>query len=89
MKGNLIQYHSIAWHGFQNKFLAENDSHKRYEVWTSFSIDKITDGVAKMERKIEMKKGLKEKQMAVEIEKYKEMLELKQVDNTETDKLST
>lgn len=42
-----------------------------------------------MERKIEMKKGLKEKQMAVEIEKYKEMLELKQVDNTETDKLST
>ena len=34
-----------------------------------------------------MKKGLKEKQMEVEIDKYKTMLELKQNDNGEKDKL--
>mmetsp|Transcript_28149 Transcript_28149/g.24879 ORF Transcript_28149/g.24879 Transcript_28149/m.24879 type:complete len:134 (-) Transcript_28149:86-487(-) len=34
-----------------------------------------------MERKVGMKKGLKEKQMEVEVDKYKTMLELKQNDN--------
>ena len=41
-----------------------------------------------MERKIDIKKGLKEKQMAVEIDKYKDMLELKGNDQ-EAKKLST
>jgi hypothetical protein len=33
-----------AWSEFQTKFLSENDSYKRYEVWCSFSGEKIRDG---------------------------------------------
>jgi hypothetical protein len=40
-----------------------------------------------MERKIEMKKGLKEKQMSVELDKLKTMLELKETDNSQVQKL--
>jgi hypothetical protein len=40
-----------------------------------------------MERKIEMKKGLKEKQMSVELDKLKTMLELKETDNSQVLKL--
>ena len=42
-----------------------------------------------MERKVEMKKGIKEKQMAVEIDKYKTMLELKETDNSQVAKLES
>jgi hypothetical protein len=40
-----------------------------------------------MERKVEMKKGLKEKQMSVELDKLKTMLELKETDNSQVQKL--
>jgi hypothetical protein len=42
-----------------------------------------------MERKIEMKKGLKEKQMSVELDKLKTMLELKETDNSQVQKLES
>jgi len=42
-----------------------------------------------MERKVDMKKGLKEKQMEVEVDKYRTMLELKQSDTGERDRIET
>lgn len=83
---NVNEYLS-AWGEFQNKFISETDSYKRYEVWCSFSGEKIKDGWSKIERKVDMKKGLKEKQLEVELDKYKTMLELKETDNSEQVKL--
>jgi hypothetical protein len=40
-----------------------------------------------MERKIGMKKELKEKQLEMEVEKFKSMLELKETDNGDKDHL--
>lgn len=86
---NSIDEYVKEWGKFQNKFLDETDSYKKYEVWCKFSQEKIQDGCSKMERKVEMKKVLKEKQMAVEIDKYKTMLELKETDNSQVAKLES
>lgn len=86
---NTIDEYVKQWGEFQNKFIKETDSYKKYEVWCKFSQEKIQDGCTKMERKVEMKKGLKEKQMAVEIDKYKTMLELKETDNSQVAKLES
>ena len=32
------------WGKFQNKFIEETDSYKKYEVWCKFSQEKIQDG---------------------------------------------
>jgi hypothetical protein len=82
-----IDEYMKAWMGFQDKFLSENESFKRYEVWCKFSQEKIIDGCSKMERKIGMKKELKEKQLEMEVEKFKSMLELKETDNGDKDHL--
>lgn len=82
-----VKEYLAAWSEFQTKFLSESDSYKRYEVWCSFSGEKIRDGWSKIERKVDMKKGLKEKQLEVELDKYKTMLELKESDTGEQDKL--
>lgn len=84
---NSIDEYIKEWGEFHLKFLNETDSYKKYEVWCKFSQDKIKDGWAKMERKVEMKKGLKEKQMSVELDKLKTMLELKETDNSQVQKL--
>ena len=62
-----VEEYLNSWGALQDKFVAENDSFKRYEVWCSFSKEKIAEGCSKILRKLEMKKGLKEKQMEVEL----------------------
>lgn len=84
---NTIEEYLQAWIVLQDKFVAENDSFKRYEVWCNFSKEKLAEGCAKILRKIDMKKGLKEKHMEVELNRLNSMLELKKGDTEEREKV--
>lgn len=39
-----IEEYMKSWSMFQNKFISEHDSFKRFEVWSNFSMDKLIDG---------------------------------------------
>lgn len=39
-----IEEYMRNWSMFQNKFISEHDSFKRFEVWCNFSMDKLIDG---------------------------------------------
>ena len=82
-----VEEYMKTWNLFQTKFLNESDSYKKYEVWANFSQDKISDGCIKLVRKLDMKSGLKEKQLEMEVNKLQTMLELKENDTGDRNKL--
>lgn len=85
---NSIEEYLSAWGALQAKFFSENDSYKRFEVWCSFSNQKINEGCSKMMRKLDMKKDLKEKQLEVELNKLNSIIDMNKGSAEEKDKLS-
>ncbi len=90
-----IDEYMKAWSEFQDLFLSQSGNLEKYssiswyKIWWSFSQEKINDGWSRIERKVNMKSGLKEKQMEVEIDKYKTMMELKSTNPKEIEGLQS
>ena len=76
-----------GWRQFYAAFMQQSDSFKKFEVWSEFSIDHMQDGVARINKKLDAKKELKEKQLELEYNKLKTEFELKQSDTSKVDSL--
>ena len=74
---NTVEEYLQVWNQFQDKFLEETDSYKRFEVWCKFSKDKIVEKCSKIAKKQKMKEELKVKQMENEVGSLKSKLEIK------------
>jgi hypothetical protein len=80
-----VEEYISAWKQFQDKFLSENESYKKYEVWSNFSLETIHDGINRITKKADVKRELKDKQLELEYNKLKTEFELKTSDATEVD----
>lgn len=47
-----VEEYLQAWKDLKDKFVNENESYKKYEVWAEFSLENIQSGVSKIERKL-------------------------------------
>lgn len=82
-----VEEYMKVWGEFQDKFLNETDSYKKYEVWCDFSKDKVVEKCGKIAKKGKMKEDLKVKQMENEVNTLKSKLELKDTDSGEKEAL--
>lgn len=75
-----------AWENFQSKFIKDNTSYKKYEIWTQFSLERIKDGINKVNRIHDSNRNTKVTLLEQENSKLKSTIDSKQSERSDKER---